>query len=246
VPGKVRGGSVAAGLDLPPAFRLVTLREVGDAFAHAKAIAATDGAGTLVHVGRFDQAEFAVVLEPDEPLWGARRIIYAGSLALLDALAAFAPPRRPIGFTWPGGIHVNGRPIGGARLAWPAGSDENEPPAWLVFGAALRTVAMGDRNSGGERMSDPHTTALDEEGFDDVGSGQLVESCARHFLVALDAWQPGAFGMIAQRYLRHLAHEKGGVPDLGDNGDLLIRRPGQQPPDRRSIADALASGGLPG
>ena len=50
------------------------LREVGDALAHATAIAAEEGAGTLVYVGRFDLAEFAVVLEPDEPLWhGAPR-----------------------------------------------------------------------------------------------------------------------------------------------------------------------------
>ena len=55
-------------LDLPPPFRLITLREVGDAFAHAVSVAADEGAGTLVHVGRFDLAEFALVLEPEEPL----------------------------------------------------------------------------------------------------------------------------------------------------------------------------------
>jgi hypothetical protein len=60
-------------LDLPPPFRLVTLREVGDAFAHATRVAAEEGAGTLVYVGRFDLAEFAVVLEPEEPLKTAPR-----------------------------------------------------------------------------------------------------------------------------------------------------------------------------
>ena len=45
-----------AALDLPPGYRLVTLREVGDAFAHAVAIAPREGAGTLVYVGRFDLA----------------------------------------------------------------------------------------------------------------------------------------------------------------------------------------------
>ena len=65
-------------LDLPPPFRLVTLREVGDSFAHATGVAAQEGAGTLVHVGRFDLAEFAVVLEPEEPLRTARRAVYAG------------------------------------------------------------------------------------------------------------------------------------------------------------------------
>src|SRR5215475_6043932 len=69
-------------LDLPPPFRLVTLREVGDAFAHATRVAAEEGAGTLVYVGRFDLAEFAVVLEPEEPLKTARRALYAGLTAL--------------------------------------------------------------------------------------------------------------------------------------------------------------------
>ena len=68
----------APALDLPPPFRAVALREVGDAFAHATQIAADAGAGTLVHVGRFDLAEFAVVLEPEEPLRTARRALYAG------------------------------------------------------------------------------------------------------------------------------------------------------------------------
>ena len=82
----------AAEIDLPPPYRLVPLREVGDAFAHAVKIAREEGAGTMVFVGRFDLAEFAVVLEPDEPLRIARRAFYAGCVALADALAAHAPP----------------------------------------------------------------------------------------------------------------------------------------------------------
>jgi hypothetical protein len=53
-------------IQLPPPFTLVRLRESGDAFAHACGIAPKRGAGTLVCVGRFDLAEFAVVLEPGE------------------------------------------------------------------------------------------------------------------------------------------------------------------------------------
>ncbi len=55
-------------LDLPPPYDLVVLRESGDAFAHACAIAGARGAGTLVWVRRYDLAEFAVVLEPDDAL----------------------------------------------------------------------------------------------------------------------------------------------------------------------------------
>ena len=58
-------------LDLPPPFRQVTLREAGDAFAHAQSIAAEAGAGTLVWVGRFDLVEFALVLEPGRLAWPA-------------------------------------------------------------------------------------------------------------------------------------------------------------------------------
>ncbi len=109
--------ATAPALDLPPPFRLVTLREVGDAMAHATAIAAEEGAGTLVHVGRFDLAEFAVVLEPDEPLWKARRAVYAGAAALADALAVHAPPEKPMAFDWPDAIRVDGGLVGGVRLA---------------------------------------------------------------------------------------------------------------------------------
>src|SRR5215831_680468 len=109
----------APALDLPPPYRLVTLREVGDAFAHARATAADEGAGTLVWVGRFDLVEFAVVLEPEEPLRAARRAFYAGMAALADALAVHAPPEKPIGFDWPDAVQVDVGLVGGGRLAWP-------------------------------------------------------------------------------------------------------------------------------
>src|SRR5207249_8208892 len=112
-------------LDLPPPFRLVTLREVGDAFAHATRVATEEGAGTLVYVGRFDLAEFAVVLEPEEPLAGARRVFYAGMAVLVDALAALAPPETPIAIDWPDAVTVDGGLVGGGRLLWPAGAAEN-------------------------------------------------------------------------------------------------------------------------
>jgi len=169
-------------LDLPPPFRLVTLREVGDAFAHATRVAAEEGAGTLVYVGRFDLAEFAVVLEPEEPLKTARRALYAGLTALADALAVHAPPERPITFDWPDGVRV-----------------------------------------------------------DDLGSGRLVESFARHLMVALDAWQEQGFGEIAKNYLARLAPESGVRRDIAENGDLLVRRvTDREEAEQRSLLRALA------
>lgn len=228
---------VSPALDLPPPYRLITLREVGDAFAHAKAVAAEQGAGTLVHVGRFDLVEFAVVLEPEEPLRTARRAFYAGMVALRDALLVHAPPERAITFTWPDAVHVDSGLIGGGRLAWPAETDENEPPDWLVFGATVRTVAMGEDEAGLR----PLIAALQEEGFDDVGSGRLVESFARHLMVAIDAWQAGEFATVTRKFVERLSLEKGAIPALDGNGDLLVRWRGKQEPDRHALADALVA-----
>src|SRR5215475_6030264 len=162
-PTRVRRSSKPA-LDLPPPFRLVTLREVGDAFAHASHLAAEEGAGTLVYVGRFDLVEFALVLEPDEPLASARCSLYAG------------------------------------------------------------LAALGD------------------EGFDDLGSGKLVESFARHFMVAVDAWQEQGFSAVAKNYLARLVPGSGMRSDIAENGDLIVRRMAANAggPERRSLLRALA------
>ena len=117
-------------IDLPPGYRLVTLREVGDAFAHARTHAAEVGAGTLVFVGRFDLAEFAVVLEPEEPLRTARRAFYAGMAAMADALVdaraageagrvrlARRDPRQP----WPGRRRTTRAGLTGRRISRRSG-----------------------------------------------------------------------------------------------------------------------------
>jgi biotin-(acetyl-CoA carboxylase) ligase len=223
-------------LDLPPPFRLVMLREAGDAFAHARTIAAAEGAGTLVHVGRFDLAELAVVLEPEEPLRTARRALYTGLCALGDALAALAPPEKPISFDWPDAIRVDGGLVGGVRLAWPPAAEEDEPPAWLVFGATIRMVAMGE----GEPGLRPRAAALDQEGFDDPDPGRLVESFARHLMATVDLCRENGFGEVAKRYLSRLALVSGLRRDIDQQGDLLVRPAAGGLVERRPIIGALA------
>ncbi|HML13360.1 MAG TPA: biotin/lipoate--protein ligase family protein [Xanthobacteraceae bacterium] len=227
----------APALDLPPAFRLVSLREAGDAFARAQAIAADEGAGTLVWVGRFDLVEFAVVLEPDEPLRAARRALYAGMAALADALAVHAPPEKPIAFDWPDTIRVDGGLVGGGRLAWPADAREDAPPPWLVFGATVRTVAMGDATSGLR----PIEAALEDEGFDDLGSGRLVESFARQLMVLIDAWQESGFSVVAQSYLTRLPAAANVERTIDGAGDLLVRRKGRLDVKKHRLLPALAT-----
>lgn len=222
-------------LSLPPGFRLVTLREVGDAFAYAKEHASELGAGTLVFVGRFDLSEFAVVLEPDEPLATARRVFYAGMCALADTLAAHAPPEKPIEFVWPDAIRVDGAVVGGGQFAWSDGPND-QPPEWMVFGAMIRTVSMAEGDPGLR----PLATALEEEGFAELGSGQIAESFARHLMTAVDRWQERGFDAIARDYLSRVVPENGINRSISENGDLLIRRVGAADTERRKLLPALA------
>lgn len=220
---------------LPPPFTLVRLRELGDAFAHAVAIAGEEGAGTLVYVGRFDLAEFALVLEPEEPLAPARRAFYAGMAALTDALIAQSQAETDITIGWPDAISVNQGLVGGGRLAWPENTREDEVPDWLVFGGMIRTVSM----SGAEPGLNPLVTALEEEGFTDVMSSHVVESFARNLMVALDNWRESGFAAVAKTYLERLPRESGLRRAIDDNGDLLVRRMGKAEAERMKLLPRL-------
>jgi biotin-(acetyl-CoA carboxylase) ligase len=222
---------------LPPPFTLVTLREVGDAFAHAVDIASMQGAGTLVYVGRFDLAEFAVVLEPEEPLGTARRAFYAGMTALTDALLAYAPPEKPVTIDWPDAIRIDGGLVGGGRLAWPGDTADDEIPPWLVFGGMIRTVSMSEEDAG----LYPFASALDQEGFEDISAAQVVESFARHLMVATDAWQSYGFAEVAKEYIQRLVRDVNITRRIDANGDLLTRRVGKTDVGRQALLPALAA-----
>jgi hypothetical protein len=227
--------SFTPALDLPPPFRLVTLREAGDAFTHARAHAAELGAGTLILVGRFDVAEFAVVFEPDEPLASSWRALYAGMVALAHAMAIIAPPAKPIVIEWPDAIRVDGGVVGGGRLAWPDGARLAATPPWLVFGAVIRMVSIGGDGPGAR----PCATALEEEGFGDVDANRLVESFARHLMRVIDHWREAGFSAVAEEYVCRLEREPGVSHKIGDNGDLVVRRIGK-PLERHALKPKLA------
>jgi biotin-(acetyl-CoA carboxylase) ligase len=222
-------------LDLPPAFREVGLREAGDAFTHAKAIAGKEGAGTLVWVRRFDLIEFAVVMEPEEPLAAARRVHYAGMCALFDALAVHAPPDKIIQFGWPDVIVVDGGLVAGAQLGWPEKTADTAVPPWLVFSAMVRAVIMG----AGDPGSRPDAASLEEEGFDDLGSGRLIETFARHMMAWVDTWQTDGFQPIAKHYLERLPSEEPVERSIDGIGDLLERKKGRIETAKRRLVPAL-------
>jgi hypothetical protein len=234
----LRVSAIDRALDLPPPYDLVPLREAGDAFAHACAIAGEEGAGTLVWVRRYDLAEFAVVLEPDEPLAQARRAFYTGMNALADALAVHAPPERPITFDWPNTIRVDGVLVGGGRLGWPEGTPEDEIPSWLVFSGMIRTFVI----RAGEPGLRPLFGALDELGFEAIDAGEIIASFSRHLMTGFHEWSQTDFNSTAKPWLDRLAEKGDGHAQIADNGDLLISKGADpEPSERRNLAAALAT-----
>ena len=228
-------------LDLPPGYTLVALRELGDAFDHGCDIAAAAGAGTLVWVRRYDLVEFAVVLEPDEPLVSARRAFFAGMNAVADAIAAHCPPERQVNFGWPDAIMFDGGLLGGARLGWPADCAEQKIPAWLVFGVILRAADMAHV----EEVQAASGVSLLSEGFEMIDTDAIIESFARHLMTAFDGWKERGFEAIARDYLERLPRHKAGERrGIDVNGDLLVSSPaGRGSPERTPLVDALAKSG---
>lgn len=228
---------VTPALDLPPPYTLITLREIGDAHAHACKVAPQAGAGTFVWARRYDVLDIAVVLEPDEPLAAARRAFFVGMTALADALAAHCPPERALGFDWPDTITLDGARIGGGRLGWPGNCREKDDPAWLVFSAMLIAANPGPK----ETDLAPFSTSFEDEGFGPRACESVAESFARQLLLYFDKYESDGFAPIAASYLGRLASPgEGAQRSIGENGDLLVadkNRGGKR--GRRALVPAL-------
>ena len=223
----------ADALDLPPAFTLITIRESGDAFEHATKRPDKD-AGTLVWARRFQLAEFAVVLEPVEPVAEARLVFFAAMNALADTLAVHCPPEKPVAFDWPDTLLLDGGVLGGGRLAWSDRCGEAETPDWLVFGAMLRTAGHY-RTEPGEWTQG---VALGEEGIWDVQPAEIVESFTRHLMSALHNWTEFGSRHEVARWMDRLQKPAGSNAYLDEAGNLCTERGGHQ--DKHQFAEALA------
>ncbi len=190
-------------LALPPPYTPLALREGGDAFDRAMAEArAGAGAGLLVWVRRFDTAECAVILEPEETLAEAWQVIFAGAVAVADALSAISPPEKPLTLSPPDRILFDGGLVGGVRLGWPEACAADAVPAFVVFGFALR-VELRDDEQG--------LASLVSEGFDDFATAPFLESFARHFMQVLDVWSNDGPQAVLARWRSY-----GGTVPQGD------------------------------
>ena len=206
----------------PPLFEPHRLGARADVFAHAVRRAAAVGAGAVFHGADASRIVVAVVLEPEETLVAARRVLFCGMNALAETLAAEAPPERPIGFRYPGAVTFDHGLIGGVRLAWPEGA-EDATPAWLVLGAGVRHKAP----SRAELKRDPSAVSLAEAGLADATPDDFAARFCRHLLAEIDEWQNVGFKGVGQRYLQRLeADGEAALRGIDANGDLIVQEGG--------------------
>ncbi|MDB5512861.1 MAG: hypothetical protein JWR08_2344 [Enterovirga sp.] len=219
----VRAGRV----DLPPTFSLVRSPEGTGAFAFARRSLGRHEAGTLVWSDNADHLDFAVVLEPDEPLATARRAFFVGMSALVHAIASVAPPDKPLVIDWPDTIRFDGARLGGGRLGWSEDVNENAVPPFLVFGATLVT----SKARAGDPGLTPASTSLEEEGFEPGCEVAMLEAFGRHLMRGFDVWREETFEAVCVTYLERLSEPVDGghlaidgVGDLVRRGDASARR----------------------
>lgn len=219
---------------LPPGFTLVSLPPARPAFEHACQNAGDLGAATLVRSTRTDLLEFAVVLEPDQPLATARLSHYVAMNAMADALSVHCPPEKPIRFAWPDGFVFDLGLLGGGRCAWPAGCGEEAVPDWIVFGVMLR-AASPDR---GEYDPSRVGLSMEEAGFEDLDHADLIEAFCRHLMLNVHRWNSDGPKAAVRRWLDRLEPVTGLKRGIEPNGDLVIREEGRE--ERQSLIAALS------
>jgi Biotin/lipoate A/B protein ligase family len=77
------------------------------------------------------------------------------------------------------------------------------------------------------------------QGFGDAGSDRWLESFARHFMRVIDYWREAGFAAIADNYACRLERTQGVRRDIGDRGELLLRRTGR-PVEPHRLGSQLA------
>ena len=190
------------GLTLPPAYRLVR-RGGGRRPRRACRIAAEEGAGAFVWAGRPAVLDFAVVLEPDEPLVsrpprGLRR--HGGDRRCARRLRA---AREAHHLRVPDDGPFDGAGSAAGASAWPEGCAEDAVPDRLVFSGMLLA------EPGAGPIPAPIRTRPGSRRRDSIRpSAGVVASFARHLMVAFDGWAEGGFKAVADAYLARLPRRR--------------------------------------
>ena len=196
-----------------------------------------------------------VVLRPDCTVGEAAQLGFAAALGLVDALGHLMPPLTDVRLKWPNDVLVNERKAAGILLETVIDSDGTFRALLLGLGVNIADAP--------DDTAFPATALHWESAGRGIGSEDLLEPWAKHFLTWVNRWVDDGFQPLRRQWLAY-AHPPGQqlrvrVPnrevhgtfhDMDDVGGLLIDT--DQGRERLSVGDVFfaepddASGGEPG
>jgi len=221
---------------LPPLLTATEVPANQDLLAKAVAVAPTTEVGTVFYAADPTVMKLAIRLEPEVPLRQAGQMLFAMMLGLGDAVGALAPPEVAVTYQMPGYLLLNRGRAGVVRLVADPVAGPDDVPGWMIVMAELwlnKPVETVFRQAGAETVE---FTNLAEEGGGHISRTRLVESCCRHFLVAVNRWQDDGFRPIydgwmqrldAQMPIAFLAPESGEWLGLDEDGGVLVSLDGK-------------------
>jgi len=143
------------------------------------------------------QADFAIVLEPDVSHHNAIEMIPLALIALSDCLAVLLPPQVAVQFRDEQFVTVNAGVAGGVVAAMAKQTAGSDVPDWLVLSVKL---GMQRQDDAGDPGLQPDITTLDEEGWQEPGVGEVIETFSRHFLSWMAVWNDDGFEPIVRAW----------------------------------------------
>lgn len=181
--------------DTPVFPPLLTGLHAADPFAYA-CTQARQGcdAGLVVYDPGPSVLQGAIVFAPEVPLASAMAMLPLCAVGFQNALGALAPPEVGVHLAWNGDLRVNGAICGQMRAA-ASDLDPQAVPYWLVVGFAINILPQSDTPG-----DTPDQTTLYGEGCSEVNPVTLLESWARHTLVALNRWSDDGPGPLHKEW----------------------------------------------
>lgn len=189
------------------------------------------GAGDVVWSRNALTLDLAIVLEPEVAFASAVQMLPVMMVAVGDSIGSLTPPQVGVTFTWPNMVRINGAVAGEVRAAVAGKPAAETVPDWMVLGLTLRHRRTKSDPEPGEV---PDITWLAEEGGAELTRTDLIESCCRHLLAWINAWQEEGFRAVHDAWLYRAAERGGAIATTTPQGE----------PVRGSFLGLDASGNL--
>lgn len=177
----------------------------------------------------------SILLAPDCELKDAAQLSFLSAVAAVKALQPLLPGDGVFTCKWPNDILLGDEKLGGILLESFTTTDEEKPQKqtrWVVVGIGLNI------DSYPEQALYP-ATCLKKAGVELVSAKIVLTRLIEHFMDVYDRWAKDGFSPIRKAWLEHAygvgrevrvqvgneTHD-GVFTDLGENGEMLLARPG--------------------